>query len=483
MSLDKIYNVILDLVNDSKNKVPQITFNKNDRQTSIIAVKLNADGESVDISDKSIDMFIKKPDDKKVYSKMEVADNEQGILYLELPTQAINVAGVCSVELRIQESQEVRIPASFSYNVIDSIIDDMAIESSNEFSALTKRIDEVNDLLKTGIEGLQGPKGDKGDKGDAFTYEDFSKDQLEALKGPKGDTGAIGPKGDKGETGLQGPKGEQGATGPKGDKGEQGIQGPKGDKGDKGDIGQAGVNGKDGKSLEYKWEGTKLGVKKEGETNYNYVDLQGPKGPAGSGGGESLTDKLLKANGNKVALNTKADGSGSDIFIQNYENQFRIMGNNGQTIAAFRQNGSDPSGYLHLGGAGACLASPTLSDAQYSNAYPILENGNPIWVKTTSYEWGEPYPELVSAGTYCINAADEFYYMGNNYTIKRLISSDYAALKLFEENPEKVPETLDEGTVKAREMFPSLKYLSKEFLADLEGYIQHKIDLALKAIK
>lgn len=456
MSLDKIYNVILDLVNDSKNKVPQITFNKNDRLTSIIAVKLNADGESVDISDKSIDMFIKKPDDKKVYSKMEIADNEQGILYLELPTQAINVAGVCSVELRIQESQEVRIPASFSYNVIDSIIDDMAIESSNEFSALTKRIDEVNDLLKTGIEGLQGPKGDKGDKGDAFTYEDFSKDQLEALKGPKGDTGAIGPKGDKGETGLQGPKG---------------------------DIGQAGVNGKDGKSLEYKWEGTKLGVKKEGETNYNYVDLQGPKGPAGSGGGESLTDKLLKANGDKVALNTKADGSGSDIFIQNYENQLRIMGNNGQIIAAFRQNGHDPRGYLHLDGIGACLVSPALSDAQYSNAYPILENGNPIWAKTTSNEWGEPYPELVAAGTYCINAADEFYYMGNNYTIKRLISSDYAALKLFEENPEKVPETLDEGVIKVREMFPSLKYLSKEFLADLEGYIQHKIDLALKAIK
>ena len=64
MSLDKIYNVIIDLINDSKNKVPQITFNKNDRLTSIIAVKLNADGESVNISDKTVDIYVKKPDDK-----------------------------------------------------------------------------------------------------------------------------------------------------------------------------------------------------------------------------------------------------------------------------------------------------------------------------------------------------------------------------------------------------------------------------------
>ena len=159
MSLDKIYNVIIDLINDSKNKVPQITFNKNDRLTSIIAVKLNADGESVNISDKTVDIYVKKPDDKKVFSSMQVADAEQGILYIELPTQALTAAGTCTVELRIQSNNEVRIPASFTYNVIDSIIDDSAIESTNEFSALTDKINEVNKMLEDGIEGLEGPQG------------------------------------------------------------------------------------------------------------------------------------------------------------------------------------------------------------------------------------------------------------------------------------------------------------------------------------
>ena len=520
MSLDKIYNVIIDLINDSKNKVPQITFNKNDRYTSIIAVKLNADGYAVNLNDKTIDIYIKKPDDKKVYSSMQVADAEQGILYIELPTQALTAAGTCTVELRIQESDEVRIPASFTYNVIDSIIDDSAIESTNEFSALTDKINEVNKMLEDGIEGLEGPQGPQGPKGDAFTYDDFTPEQLEGLRGPQGLQGEQGPQGIQGERGPQGvagPKGEQGPAGrdgidgvqgpigpagPKGDKGDkgetgpqgiQGEQGPSGPQGErglqglKGDTGATGPAGKDGKSLEYNWDGTKLGIRQEGETLYNYVDLRGPQGPAGSGGssggGESLTASLIKADGDKLALNEKADGSGSNIFIQNYENQLRLMGANGQIIATIRQNGNEPNGLLCLDALTPCLASPISSDAQSSNAYPVLENGFPKWVKTTSYEWSEPYPELTTPGTYCINAADEFYFMSSNYVIKKLVTSDYAAFKLFNEHPEEEPETLDEKAINERDMFPSLKYLSKDFMADLEGYIQYKIDAALKAVK
>lgn len=498
MSLDKIYNVIIDLINDSKNKVPQITFNKNDRYTSIIAVKLNADGYAVNLNDKTIDIYIKKPDDKKVYSSMQVVDAEQGILYIELPTQALTAAGVCTVELRIQSNNEVRIPASFTYNVIDSIIDDSAIESTNEFSALTDKIKEVNDLLETGIEGIQGPQGPQGPKGDAFTYDDFTQEQLEALRGPQGVAGPKGEQGPAGRDGIDGvqgpigpagPKGDKGETGPQGIQGEQGPSGPQGERGLqglKGDTGATGPAGKDGKSLEYNWDGTKLGIRQEGETLYNYVDLRGPQGPAGSGGssggGESLTASLIKADGDKLALNEKADGSGSNIFIQNHENQLRLMGANKQVIATIQQNINDPASYLSLGGGTNCLVSPSLNDAQYSNAYPVLENGVPKWVKTTSYESGEPYPELTTPGTYCINSSGEFWYMDSNYMRKRVITTDYYFLKLFN-NPEQEPETLDEKAINERDMFPSLKFLSKDFMADLEGYIQYKIDAALKAVK
>lgn len=191
MSLDKIYNVIIDLSNESKNKVPQITFNKNDINTSIIAVKITNNGLGVDLADKTVDIYIKKPDDKKVFSSMQVVDAEQGILYIELSTQALTATGTCSVELRIQSNNEVRIPASFTYNVLDSIIDDSAIESTSEFSALTDKINEVNKIIEDGVQGPQGPAGPVGPKGD---------------KGDKGETGPQGPQG------PQGPKGDAGLT-------------------------------------------------------------------------------------------------------------------------------------------------------------------------------------------------------------------------------------------------------------------------------
>lgn len=47
--------------------------------------------------------------------------------------------------------------------------------------------------------------------------------------------------------------------------------------------GQNGTNGVDGKSLEFKWQGTQLGVRLEGESQYSYVDLKGDTGDPGNG--------------------------------------------------------------------------------------------------------------------------------------------------------------------------------------------------------
>lgn len=41
-------------------------------------------------------------------------------------------------------------------------------------------------------------------------------------------------------------------------------------------------DGIDGTGLDYNWSGTSLGVKREDETNYQYVNLQGPQGAPGS---------------------------------------------------------------------------------------------------------------------------------------------------------------------------------------------------------
>lgn len=46
---------------------------------------------------------------------------------------------------------------------------------------------------------------------------------------------------------------------------------------EQGEPGVPGKDGKDGVGLHFVWDGTKLGVKREDETEYTYVDLKGPQ--------------------------------------------------------------------------------------------------------------------------------------------------------------------------------------------------------------
>lgn len=62
------------------------------------------------------------------------------------------------------------------------------------------------------------------------------------------------------------------------------LKGEKGDKGDKGDRGVQGLKGDTGTGLEFNWNGTQLGIRREGETSYQYVNLKGEKGDKGDPG-------------------------------------------------------------------------------------------------------------------------------------------------------------------------------------------------------
>lgn len=96
----------------------------------------------------------------------------------------------------------------------------------------------------------------------------------------RGKDGVNGIKGDKGEAGDKGLKGFDGLPGPKGDKGEPGISGRDGVSGKDGKDGKHGKNGKDGVGLRYILEDTRLGIKREDEDYFNYLEF--PKGKLGN---------------------------------------------------------------------------------------------------------------------------------------------------------------------------------------------------------
>lgn len=60
-----------------------------------------------------------------------------------------------------------------------------------------------------------------------------------------------------------------------------------------------GEPGQQGKSLEFRWDGTKLGVRVEGQTQYQYVELKGTPGDNG---------KSLEFNWNNTELGIRQEG-------------------------------------------------------------------------------------------------------------------------------------------------------------------------------
>jgi parallel beta-helix repeat protein len=111
------------------------------------------------------------------------------------------------------------------------------------------------------------------------------------------------------------------------------YNGVDGVKGDKGDTGEQGVPGLDGKSLEFHWNGTQLGIRIEGETTYQYVNLKGAKGDTGSKG-ESGDD------GRGIVSIARTSGTGAAGTTDTYTITFTDS-----TTATFQvYNGADGEG-------------------------------------------------------------------------------------------------------------------------------------------
>jgi hypothetical protein len=170
---------------------------------------------------------------------------------------------------------------------IKEALDESVANANTATGAANTAAGNAQDIADTVQQKLDNGEfiGPQGEKGDPFTYDDFTPEQLELLTGPKG------PKGDKGE---------------KGDDGYTPIKGI--------DY----FDGKDGKSLEFHWNGTQLGIRIEGETTYQYVNLKGDKGEKGEDGEQGiqgLAGKNLEFNWNGTQLGVRQEGQSSYQYV------------------------------------------------------------------------------------------------------------------------------------------------------------------------
>lgn len=244
----KEFDILLDIKRNRK--VEEFEVVQGDYESNILNIAIVEDFEPYNLTGLNVEIAFAKPDGTTVLQDEQngVTIITEGKIRCILNTNTIAASGKVFAEVRILQDLWLLTTARFDFFVRRAIVNDETIESTNEFPILNRKIQEVNDL----VEEIQSKPTIKGDPGDS-AYEIWLK---------QGNEGTV-------EDYLLSLKGEAG---------------PQGEQGEIGPVGPDGPDGPDGRSIEYIWDGTKLGIRLEGETEYQYVDLRGAKGDKGDPG-------------------------------------------------------------------------------------------------------------------------------------------------------------------------------------------------------
>lgn len=143
-SLSKmVTNITMEMSGDIKKYM--VSAVQGDRATRCVLVKLVNNGEPYMIPDGARAIVnIKKPDGKFVYNKCTYSGNE---VTIDLTNQALAASGTayCNVEIRTADDTQIITSATFEIEIETTQRSDSAIESSNEFTAIEVK---VNDLIE-----------------------------------------------------------------------------------------------------------------------------------------------------------------------------------------------------------------------------------------------------------------------------------------------------------------------------------------------
>ncbi len=185
----------------------------------------------VDLDNVSAKIYCRKPSGKFVYRDVTVLED---VVIIPLTSQMLAEKGMVACQLVMEKDKEIVKSYNFSLAVEPSLIDNSAIESTNEFTILDQLIKEARVSIPAASAAAERAN-DASEEAEKITKLVQNKLAKGELTGP---TGVQGPAGSQGPQGIQGPIG---ATGEPGTMGPQGPQGPMGPQGPSGPQGESGV--------------------------------------------------------------------------------------------------------------------------------------------------------------------------------------------------------------------------------------------------
>ncbi len=105
-------------------------------------------GVHFSLENKTVRVYGVKPDGTKVFKNLTIINAARGLAELQLTTQMLIKPGCLKLELVIYEATDILSTTKFDIYIISCIRDDGAIESTNEFSALTLGLSKLDSLHK-----------------------------------------------------------------------------------------------------------------------------------------------------------------------------------------------------------------------------------------------------------------------------------------------------------------------------------------------
>jgi len=137
------YEIVLDVRRLTAYQVPLET-KQGDQGSRFIHATLVDDGVPINLENTIVSFFARKKDETIVFNKTDIVDGE---VVFELTSQVLAVQGVVDCELVVYSQERYKLAsATFKLAVIESVNDDEAIESTNEFTQLTDALVELADV-------------------------------------------------------------------------------------------------------------------------------------------------------------------------------------------------------------------------------------------------------------------------------------------------------------------------------------------------
>lgn len=166
--MKNIQNLTIDI---NKKPFQTITANVGEVASRFIRITILENNVPADLTGVTAYLYAKKADGTKVFNSVKVEDPTKGIVLAELTSQVLAIPGLVKLTLLLTKDGAKLASKQIIVTVDESNIDEEAIQSRNEFNALTDALKKVNNI------------DNKLDKNSILSMANMGQDVKEAMTG------------------------------------------------------------------------------------------------------------------------------------------------------------------------------------------------------------------------------------------------------------------------------------------------------------